>query len=119
MTSEELNEWSVRINLPDLATSFTSLGDDFRSTVHGALGENRGEAFLAVKQIDGMFSPLGGARSYTVTSESIGDGNWRYRMTLEGESGTRVWVGASVPEELRHLTDGANIAPSLDQDEAE
>jgi len=114
MKSEEIDEWSVRITVPDLSQSMGSLENEFRTAVHRALGENRSEAFLAAKQVDGTFSPPAEDRSYTVTTESIGDGRWRYRMTLEGPDGTRVWVGENIPDEIRHLTDAAGIQPALE-----
>jgi hypothetical protein len=35
-------------------------------------------------------------------------------MTLEGAGGHRVWVGNSIPDEIRHLTDAASIISSLE-----
>lgn len=113
MRSEEIDEWSVRITVPDLSSSMSQFGGDFRAKVNDALGENRSQAFLAAKQVDRMFSPPQGERSCTVTTEEIGDGQWRYRMTLADPNGNRVWVGASIPDDIRHLTDAAQIKPSL------
>lgn len=103
MQTEQIDEWSTRVTVPDLSPSMTSLRDEFRSTVDRALGGSRSEAFLAAKQTSNMFSPPSGDRSYTVTSEAAGDGQWRFRIMLAGPGGSRVWVGESIPNEIRHL----------------
>lgn len=104
MTTEDIDDWTVRITVPDLATSIRPLAGEFRSEVSQALGGDRSKAFLAAKQIDTVFSPPVGERTYEVTSESVGDGQWRFRMNLSGPEGNRVWVGDTIPEEIRHLT---------------
>ena len=98
-----LDEWSVRITVPDLSASLESLGTDFNSALTRALGNQRSKTFQAFKQIDKVFSPAEGKKSYTITSESVGDGEWRYRMALDGPDGQRVWVGDSIPDEISHL----------------
>ena len=117
--SEEIDEWSVRVIVPVDSPGLASLGAGFRSKVLQVLGGDRGEAFLALKQVDAMFSPAEGNRNYTITTESIGEGRWRYRMTLEGPDGNRVWVGEAIPDEIRHLTDLAGVVPSLEAGETE
>jgi len=113
MESEHIDEWTERITVADLSKSMVSLGNGFRTKVHETLGDDRSEAFLAAKQVDRMFSPPPGEKIYTVTSEAVGDGNWRYHFKMEGPEGQRVWVGGNVPDELRHLTDATRISPSL------
>ncbi|MBK1855054.1 hypothetical protein JO972_08795 [Verrucomicrobiaceae bacterium 5K15] len=111
-TSEDLTDGSVRITIPDLGSDIASIGAEFKSTVCNILGPERGEVFLALNQADSLFTPPKGDRTYTVKSEAIGDGRWRFHMTLEGSLGRRVWVGNSIPDEIRHLTDAANIRSS-------
>jgi hypothetical protein len=113
MKTEEVDEWTVRISVPEQTQSLASLGEGFRKQIHEALGENRAETFIAAKQTDTAFSPPPGDRSYVVTSEEAGDGNWRYRFELDGPAGRRVWVGGNIPEELRHLTDTVGVPTSL------
>lgn len=108
-SAEDLADGSVRIKVPDLTATFASLGKEFRSGVDRTLGENRGEAFMAMKQLDGTFSEQAGERVYTVKVESAGDGTWNYHMRVSGKDGDRVWVADAVPEEIRHLTDAADI----------
>ena len=116
-TSEDLDDGAVRITLPDLSGGMENLGNNFQSSVRGTLGDNRGGAFLAMKQVDSIFTPPPGERTYTVGAESVGDGRWRFRMTLEGASGRRVWVGENIPDEISHLTDAASIVRSLNEDD--
>lgn len=111
--SENLEDGSVKISVPDLANEMGALGEGFQSAVKNTLGGNRGEVFLAMKQVDQIFTPQAGERTYQVAVESIGDGRWRYRMTLEGAAGRRVWVSEKVPDEIRHLTDAARIVPTM------
>ena len=115
--AEDLEDGSVRITLPDLTDDMQGVGKEFHTSVRGILGDNRGEIFLAMKQADQLFAPPAGERSYTVSPEATGDGGWRFRMTLEDANGQRVWVGEGIPEEIRHLTDAAQIIPSLEQPE--
>ena len=118
-TSESLEDGSVKITVPDLAKGMGDLGEGFQSTVEKTLGENRSEVFLAMKQVDRIFAPSAGERTYSVAVESIGDGRWRYHMTLEGAGGRRVWVSENVPNEIRHLTDAAKIVPTMNQPSSE
>ena len=113
MKSEEIDEWSVRITVPDAAPTMAGIASDFRARVGQALGGDRAAAFLAAKQVDAVFTPPEGERTVMVTTEEIGDGRWRYRMDLEGPQGSRVWVGETLPDEIRHLTDAAGIVPAL------
>ena len=122
-TSESQEDGSVKITVPDVAKGMGSLSQSFESTVKNTLGENRGDVFLAIKQVDRIFAPPVGERTYKVAVEAIGDGRWRYHMTLEGPAGRRVWVSDNVPNEIRHLTDAAQIVPTMnptsDEDDEE
>lgn len=111
--TEVKDDGSVRISLPDLSQSLAPAGEKFRSTVRAALGENRSETFLTVKQVDSVFTPMAGERIYTVAPEETGNGGWRFHMILEDPGGRRVWVSDTIPDEIRHLTDAARIIPSL------
>jgi hypothetical protein len=111
MKRENVDEWSVQITVPDISASMASLGHDFGAEVRRALGDNRSEAFLAAKQIESIFSPPVGERSYTVSAEEVGDGEWRFRMILESPGESKVWVGATIPNEIRHLAGDLRLAP--------
>ena len=111
--AEDLEDGSVCITVLDLADAMGSAGCGFYDSVRGALGENRGDVFLAMKRVDRVFAPPPGERSYKVSVESIGDGRWRYHMTLEDPTGQRVWVSENIPNEIRHLTDAAQISPQM------
>jgi hypothetical protein len=113
---EELEDGSARLTLPDLSTQRQAAAHTFFSSVKGILGDNRGEAFLAVKQAQAAFAPHGEDWSCTISPESIGDGRWRFRMAIEDAGQRRVWVGETIPNELRHLTDAAHIVPSLEEE---
>ncbi len=117
--SEDLEDGSVQITVPDLSRDRGELAKGFRSSVNDTLGDNRGDVFLAMKQVDQIFTPKSGQRVYTVSVEAIGDGRWRYHMaSVDGEGKRRVWVGEKVPNEIRHLTDAAKIVPSINPPEA-
>lgn len=112
--AEELTNGGVRITIMDLSEMRQGIGSQFSSKAREILGDNRARIFMAVKQIERLLDPPAGERSYTVDVEPAGDHSWRYRMTLEGPSGRRIWVGASIPEEIRHVTDAAGILPRID-----
>lgn len=114
-TAVDLEDGSVRITIPDLASGMGDVNEGIKSSVKNTLGENRGDIFLAVKQVDRILAAPKGERTYGVAVEPIGDGRLRYRMTLEGPAGRRVWVSESIPDEIRHLTDAAKIMPKLQE----
>jgi hypothetical protein len=113
--TEELEDGSARITVPDLAPRLESVREGFGSRLDGILGDNRGAVFRALRQTDRMLARPEGRKVYTVTSESVGNGEWRFRIRLEDSAGSRLWVGDSVPEELRHLTDAARVVSSLNE----
>ena len=113
-SSEDLEDGTVKITVPSLVGQMGAMGEEFGVSVKRTLGENRGEVFLALKQVDQVFTPEDGERTYGVKVESTGNGSWRYHMTLEGASGRRVWVSDKVPDEIRHLTDAARIFPEIE-----
>lgn len=112
-TVEELEDASVRIVVPDLSDQLIPLGSEFGQSVQQVLGQNRGDVFLAAKQIDQLLQNTGGERTYTIQAEPVGEEDWRFKMTVDSEDGQRVWVGNSIPSEIRHLTDTARIAPNI------
>ena len=111
--SESMEDGSVKITVPDITNRMDSLADGFQSKVKNTLGENRGDIFIAMKQVDRILAPPAGERTYKVKVEAAGDGHWRYHMTLESDEGSRVWVAENVPDEIRHLTDAARILPRM------
>lgn len=117
--TEDLADGSVRITLPDLSDGMKEFGNDFKSQTSDVLGGNRAEAFLAVKQIGSLFSPSAGERVYTVKTEAVGNGRWRYHMRETGPGGSKTWVGETVPAAIRHITDAARINPNLNPPELE
>jgi len=114
--SEDLEDGSVRLTLPDLTAQREATAQRFFSSVTGILGDNRGDVFLAVKQAQRAFVSQGENWSCLVATESIGDGNWRFHMTMEGTGARRVWVGETIPNEIRHITDAVGVIPSLNED---
>lgn len=117
--TEDLEDGSVKITVPDMSLAMRGFGKEFNESVQSSLGENRAEAFLQMKQADRILTPVEGDQVYTVKVEAVGDGRWRYHMAVESPSGRRVWVGENVPEELRHLTDAAKINPEMNPDSGE
>jgi hypothetical protein len=109
--SDDLDDGSVRIIVPDLTDDMAALGSGVRSSVIEILGENRGDGFLAMMQVDRILTPPAGERTYTVAAEATGDGDWRFRMTLDGANGRRVWVGESIPDEIQHLAGDLQFVP--------
>ncbi len=114
--SESLQDGSVRITLPDLQEDTLSLGEAFIEEVNHVLGENRGLAFLSIKQVEKIFSMSRGERVYTIKVESVGDGHCRYHMAYQSQQGRKVWVGDHIPKEIRHITDAAKIDPVIDSE---
>lgn len=111
--AEDLEDGSVRITVPDLSEGVVGLGRDFLTSITDTLGENRADVFLQMKQVDQIFAPSAGERVYQVKVESTGDGRWRYHMSYESPAGRKVWVGDSIPEEIRHITDASKIDPEM------
>lgn len=115
----DLADGSVRITVPDMTGAMSQFGEEFQSTVGDVLGGNRGQAFLAMKQMDSVFKPEAGERVYTVRVESVGNGRWRYHMSSTGPDGNKTWVGDSIPPAIRHLTDAAKIRPQMSPPEVD
>lgn len=114
-TVEEMEDLSVRITLPEMGSQMDSISDQFNQSVKEVLGKNRGGVFLAAKQIGQVLKKSAAERTYTIVAESPSEGEWRFNMTLESPAGRRVWVGDSIPDEIRHLTDVAGIFPSISE----
>ncbi|MES2981113.1 MAG: hypothetical protein V4727_02275 [Verrucomicrobiota bacterium] len=115
LTTKDLEDGSVVLSLPDLSKERKDIAKQFMSSVTQTLGAERGEAFYATKQVDSRFAADAGERSVTVKIESAGEGEWSYQMSLQDASGSRVWVGESIPLELRHLADAAGILPTIEE----
>lgn len=111
--SENLADGSVKIEIPEVTNDTNTLSNTFFAVVKSTLGENRGNAFLAINQVSRLFSQSLGARIYTVKMEEIGDGGWRYHMTLEHAGHRKVWIGDNIPKDIRHITNLARIIPDL------
>ncbi len=116
--AEDLDDGSVKITVPDMSLAMKGFGDEFSDTVKNALGENRADAFLQMKQVGRLLTAVEGEQVYKVKVESVGDGRWRYHMAYESPGGRRVWVGERVPDAIRHLTDAANIDPDMNPEES-
>lgn len=112
-TAVDLEDGSVRITVPNVAQDLGDLAQQFRDGVRISLGDNRAQAFLAMKQVGGMFDQQGTESAYTVRMEATGNGRWRYHISSEKGDQRKTWVGESVPSALRHLTDAATINPNL------
>lgn len=112
-TSEDLDDGSVQISLPDLSIERLKIANEFKESLGEVLNQQRAEVFWAVKKLDSSFSKNTGASSITVKTESAGGGEWTYKMTLQDGENRRVWVGANIPNEIRHLCDAANIFPEV------
>lgn len=111
--TEDMEDGSVKITVPDMSSAMKGFGDGFHASVVEALGENRADAFVEMKQLNRILAPVQGDQAYTVKVEAAGDGRWRYHMSSQGPEGRRVWIGDSIPQEIRHLTDVAKIKPSM------
>lgn len=111
---KDLPDGSVQIIVPDLSDSMETLGGSFKAATKDVLGENRAEAFLAMKQVRHIFDMQQGSLTCTVKMESVGDGQWRYTIRHgRGEKSTTQWVTRTIPSALRHLTDKAGIQSKL------
>lgn len=121
--AKDLEDGSVLITVPDLSSDVRELGATFQEEIMSILGDNRGRVFSGIKQCDHLFTRTPGEVAYRVKVESVGDGRWRYHMAVNGADGNKTWVGETVPEQIRHLTDAARIVPNMNpenvEDEAE
>lgn len=115
LSTKDLEDGSVLLALPDLSKERKEIAGQFMSSVTQTLGAERGEAFNATKQVDSRFSADAGERTIAVKIESAGGGDWTYQMSLQDASGQRVWVGESIPSEIRHLADAAGILPTIEE----
>jgi len=71
--------------------------------------------FLSAKQLRHKFEPKTGETRYTIKTEWVGDGQARFHIVMQGESGRRVWVGDSIPKKMEHLAKAAGIAISFNE----
>jgi hypothetical protein len=115
MTTKDLDDGSMLLSLPNLSKQRREIADQFMNSVTQTLGAERGGAFNATKQVDSRFASESGERSIAVKIEPAGEGQWSYKMSLEDASGSRVWVGGSIPQEIRHLADAAGILPTIEE----
>jgi hypothetical protein len=115
MRYKEAGDGTVKIVLPPAPADFRAVGQCFRREVLGVMGAERGEAFLALKQVDSHFHPVEGEQSCEVRSEPTGNGAWNFHLTLDGPDGRRVWVSETIPDEISHLTDAAGIRRTLSE----
>ena len=106
MLQQEAEDGSIKVELPDLSAVSVSVGDQFRASAEGILGNDRAAAFCAIMQTDKCCNPGEGSKTLTIKPEETGDGQWRFHMTMETPAGRRVWVGDKVPEELQHMIGG-------------
>lgn len=111
--TEDMEDGSVKITVPDMSSAMKGFGDGFHASVVEALGQNRADAFVEMKQVNRILAPVEGDQTYTVKVEAAGGGRWRYHMSSQGPEGRRVWIGDSIPKEIRHLTNVAKIQPSM------
>jgi hypothetical protein len=114
LDSKDLEDGTVLMNLPNLSRERKEIAGQFMDSLNQTLGTERGAAFYATKQVNNMFAADSGERSIAVKVESVGNNKWSYRMSLNDASGSRVWVGDSIPLEIRHLADAAGIFPTID-----
>ncbi len=114
MQTNDMDDGSVVLTLPDLSKERKEIAKQFMNSVNQTLGEERGGAFYATKQVDNRFAADAGERTITVKIESVGEGQFSYNMSLQDAAGSRVWVGESIPLEIRHLADAAGISPSIE-----
>lgn len=113
-TTRDLPDGTVQISLPDLTEAMTGLGGEFKSASADVLGDNRAEAFRAIKQTDKLFHRQKGEQTVTVKMEAIGNGLWRYHIVRRsGGQTVSQTIGSTIPASLRHLTDKAGIRPAL------
>jgi len=117
--AERLSDGSVKITVPGLAQEVADIGNSFYEQLVLELGDNRASAFASLRQLDSAFQLLNEESKYTVKVESTGDGGWRYKMSVQGPSGSKSWVGESIPESIRHLAEAADIPVKLEVAEEE
>ena len=106
----EREDGSVSIKVDPLTEFRDAQREVFTDAVVSELGVDRGAALIALKGGDELLGGRKNKLEVVVSMEETGDGSWRFRIQeMSGET-RRVLVGKSVPEEIRHLTDAANIA---------
>jgi hypothetical protein len=115
LTTKDLEDGSVLLSLPDLSKQRRDIATQFGNSLTQTLGSERSEAFFAIKQVNNMFAVDAGERSVAVKIEAVGEDQWSYKMSLDDSSGSRVWVGESIPNEIRHLADAAGILPTIEE----
>lgn len=111
--AQQLDDGSVEIKIPDMSRAIIPVSKDFGDSVEKVIGRDRASVLMAVKKVDQALGAEAGERKYHISVESVGNGDWRYHMTYESGDARRVWVGESVPNEIRHITDAARVTPSL------
>ncbi len=108
----DMQDGSALITVPDLSDVLAAVERELSEQVHQALGDERGDLLIRLKHLDGVFMPKTGERTYQVRVEAAGNGQWRYHTDYRDDSNHHVWVGEDLPQEIRHITDAARIAPT-------
>jgi len=80
---------------------------EFAARAAEVLGDERGQAFVAIKGGDALFGAGDMEKNYMV--EQTDDG---YRISVMEGDERRVLIGDSVPESLRHITGVAGLDPT-------
>lgn len=105
------------ITVPDLSTELPAVSQGLRVQLESILGEQRASIFSSAKQLESIVETSQGERHYEIKFEPIPNARWRYHITSSGEAGKRTWVTEdNIPEEIRHLTDAANIVSNPNHD---
>ena len=109
---QDMEDGSALITVPDLSDVLTAVERELSEQVRQTLGDERGDLLIRLKHLDGVFMPKTGERTYQVRVEAAGNGQWRYHTDYRDDSNHHVWVGEDLPQEIRHITDAARIAPT-------
>lgn len=116
---EEHEDGSVSFYIPDLSAEYEREQTVLSRELRNVLGEDRGTVFETIKQTNQRLKLKEGETQYVLRIEATGNGQWRYRTEVEDLDGQRVWVGASIPESLRHLTDAVGVQAKLEEQDTD
>ncbi|MEM1083436.1 MAG: hypothetical protein AAGI48_04895 [Verrucomicrobiota bacterium] len=113
LSFSENRDGSVVMTLDPTSGARAEQRKAFRLAAIERLGEQRGEAFVALKGGDDLLGSGDQPVEYHVDMEENGSGGWRFRVEQSSGDQRQMWVCDAIPEKLQHLTDAAGIRRRL------
>ena len=104
------DDGAVTIDVTPVVAQRDEVRRKFVAQAVETLGQEKGEAFIAIKGGERLLAGPETDRHYRIAMEDAGAGNWRFRIEQQAGEVRKVWIADAIPAELEHLTDAAGLA---------